>query len=94
MKVTDQDVEQLALQSRLDLKEEEKTAYARYLNTSLDYLDILKKLDTTGVEPAGHVLPIRNVFREDKLEKSLEQEEALRNAPEKEEGCFVVPRIV
>ena len=94
MKITEKDVEQLALKSRLDLTVEDKAAYTKSLNASLDYLNILKKLDTSGVEPAAHVLPVKNVFREDTLQVSLDKELVLANAPEEEEGSFKVPRIV
>ena len=94
MKITERDVEQLALKSRLDLTEEDKAAYTKSLSKSLDYMDMLKKVDTSTVEPASHVLPIKNVFREDTLQGSLDKELALANAPEEEEGSFRVPRIV
>jgi aspartyl-tRNA(Asn)/glutamyl-tRNA(Gln) amidotransferase subunit C len=87
------DVEQLALKSRLELSEEKKAQYTEALNGILQYLDLLNQLDTTGVEPA-FVHPPINVFREDKLEASLDKELALANAPEEEAGAFVVPRIV
>lgn len=94
MKITEQDVEQLALMSRLDLPAEEKAAYTKSLNAILDYLDMLNKLDTGNVEPAAHILPLKNVYREDKLQPSLDKELALANAPEEEAGTFKVPRIV
>lgn len=94
MKLTEKDLEQVALRSRLDLTGENKAAYAKSLNAVLDYLDMLNKLDTRTVEPAAHVLPLRNVFREDKLQASLDKEVALANAPEEEAGAFKVPRIV
>ncbi|MDX9871076.1 MAG: Asp-tRNA(Asn)/Glu-tRNA(Gln) amidotransferase subunit GatC [Clostridia bacterium] len=94
MRITEKDVEQLATVSRLELTDEDKAACAESLNASLDYMDTLKKLDTGDVEPAAHVLPIKNVFREDTVQASLEKEIALANAPETEEGSFKVPRIV
>ncbi|HHV65447.1 MAG TPA: Asp-tRNA(Asn)/Glu-tRNA(Gln) amidotransferase subunit GatC [Peptococcaceae bacterium] len=94
MKITEKDVEQLATVSRLELTAEDVSAYTKYLNTALDYMDKLKKLDTSKVEPAQQVLPVKNVFREDTVEASLEKELALANAPEVEEGSFKVPRIV
>jgi aspartyl-tRNA(Asn)/glutamyl-tRNA(Gln) amidotransferase subunit C len=94
MKRTEIDLEQVALKSRLDLTVENKAAYAKSLNAVLDYLDMLNKLDTRTVEPAAHVLPLRNVFREDKLQASLDKDVVLANAPEEEAGAFKVPRIV
>ncbi|KAF1086667.1 Aspartyl/glutamyl-tRNA(Asn/Gln) amidotransferase subunit C [Sporotomaculum syntrophicum] len=94
MKITEQNVEQVALFSRLELTEEDKAVYTESLNTILDYLDMLDKLDTNNIEPAAHVLSFKNVFREDKLQSSLAKELVLVNAPEEEAGCFKVPRIV
>jgi len=94
MKISEKDIEQLAFLSRLELSAEDKAAYTRSLNAILDYLDMLKEFDTNAVEPAAHVLPIKNVFREDRLQQSLAVEQALANAPEEGEGAFVVPRIV
>lgn len=94
MKITEKDMEQLAFMSRLDLTAEDKAAFTKSLTESLIYMDMLKKLNTSSVEPAGHVLPIKNVFREDKLQPSMGKELALANAPEEEEGSFKVPRIV
>lgn len=94
MKISEKDIEQLAYLSRLDLAAEKKAAYTESLNVILDYLDMLNKLNTSDVEPAAHVLPIKNVFREDKLQQSLDMEQALANAPEEGEGAFIVPRIV
>ena len=94
MQVSEKDVEKLAFLSRLDLTAEDKAVYTKSLNTILDYLAMLKKLDTAAVEPAAHVLPIKNVFREDRLRQSLDRELVLANAAEVGEGAFVVPRIV
>lgn len=94
MKITEKDVEHLANMSRLDVTEEDKAAYIQFLHAGLDYLEQMRGLDTSAVEPAGHVLPIQNVFREDELEIGLDRESALANAPEVEDGSFKVPRIV
>ena len=64
------------------------------LNAILDYVDVLNRADTEGVEPTAHVIPIRNVWREDAARESLDRDSALANAPEAEEGFFKVPRIM
>ena len=94
MKITPQDVEHVAKLSRLYLSEEEKESYTKTLNSILEYMDVLNRVDTSQVEPTAHVLPLKNVFREDRLHESLDREAVLANAPEKEDGCFKVPRIV
>jgi aspartyl-tRNA(Asn)/glutamyl-tRNA(Gln) amidotransferase subunit C len=94
MKISERDVEQLAFSSRLDLTEDDKTAFTKSLNAILDYLDMLNTLDTSSVEPAAHVLPLKNILRKDMLQPGLDKEQALANAPDAEEEAFKVPRIV
>jgi len=94
VKITKKDVEHVAMLARLHLDEEEKAKYTEQLNSILDYMEKLNQLDTEKVEPTSHVLPIKNVFRKDKVEKSLANEEVLANAPDKEDGYFKVPKII
>jgi len=94
VRITANDVEHVAKLSRLYLSEEEKENYTQTLNSILEYMEILNRVDTCEVEPTAHVLPLKNVFREDKLHKCLDRELALANAPEEEDGCFKVPRII
>ncbi len=94
MAITKQDVEHVALLSRLELSEEEKEKYAQELSQIFNYVEQLGELDVSGVPPTAHALPMKNVFREDENRPSLSNKEALANAPEKEDGCFKVPQIV
>lgn len=94
MKISENDVERLAMMSRLDLTAEDKEVYMKSLNAALEYLDIVQEPDTSLVQPAVHVLPVRNVFREDTLQPSLDKDLVLANAPEAEAGLFKVPRIL
>lgn len=94
MKISVKEVEHVALLSRLHLTEKDKEMYTQSLNAILEYMEILNRVDTSKVEPTAHVLPLRNVFREDELHECLDKELALANAPEQEDGCFKVPRII
>lgn len=94
MTISKQDVEHVALLARLALNDEEIEAYTQQLNSILGYMEKMNTLDTAGVEPTAHVLPLKNVFREDMNIKGLPQDDALANAPDKEAGQFRVPRIV
>ena len=94
MGVTRKEVQKVADLARLRLDEQEMEEMTSQLNDILDYFEKLKELDTEDVEPLSHVLPLKNVFREDVVEPSLTQEEALRNAPEKGRGHFKVPRVI
>lgn len=91
--LTKKQVEHVALLARLELNDEEKEKYATQLSAILEYIDALEKLDTENVPPTAHVLPLKNVFREDRVCEHLSNEKALANAPDKEESCFRVPRI-
>ncbi len=57
-------------------------------------MEKLQELDTTGVAPLAHVIPLFNVFREDEVQEGLPRDEALENAPAREDGNFLVPRII
>lgn len=94
MKITRNDVENVALLSRLEIPQEQVEKYTGHLNAFLEYADVLTSLDTKGVQPTAHVLPLKNVFRKDEEHTSFDRELALSNAPEKENGYFKVPKIV
>ena len=94
MKVTSKDVENVAVLSRLAIPESEVQTYTGHLNALLEYMDVLGELDTENVKPTAHVLPLKNVFREDVVKPSLDRELALSNAPEREDGYFKVPKIL
>lgn len=94
MSISKKDVEHVAMLARLFLSEEEKEVFTKQLGQILDHAGKISELDTRDVEPTSHVLPIRNVFRKDEVEECLSQKESLSNAPGKEEGFFVIPKIV
>ncbi len=94
MKITRKDVEHVALLSRLELGESDIAKFTGQLNAILDYIEVLNKVDTTGIESTAHVLPLKNVTRADEVRPSLPREMALANAPEQEDGYFKVPRIL
>ncbi len=88
------EIEYIALLARLRLTEEEKELFSRQLGSIIDYINKLNRLDTSDVEPTSHVLPIKNVFREDRQGVSSERDEILRNAPSKKGGFYKVPKII
>ena len=93
-KVTQKDLEMVALLSRMEVSEQDREKYLRQLDAFLQYVDNLAALPTDEVEPLAHVLPINNVFREDTVRPSLDREMALSNAPLQEDGYFKVPKIL
>ncbi len=93
-KITLEEVEHVARLARLALTPEEKERMRSHLDAILAYIDKLRELDTTGVEPTSHVLPITNVMREDEVRPSFPKEEMLANAPERDGDFFRVPKII
>ena len=94
MKITVKDVQYVANLARLELTDEELENLTKQLDGILTYMNKLNELDTEGIEPLSHVLPLKNVYREDKVTSSLPVEEALKNAPSREGGFFKVPKVI
>ena len=91
---TEFNVQYAAKLARLSLTPDEEAKFGAQLGQVLDYIEKLKELDVTGVEPTAHALGRVNVTRPDVVTPSLSHEDALRNAPAKSGGLFVVPKIV
>ena len=94
MRLTRDDIESVAYLSRLELSEEEKDKFTGYINRLLENFEKLQELNTDGVEPTSHVIPVANVFRQDEPRPSLPVEDVIANGPQVAEDCFVVPRVV
>ncbi len=94
MAVSRKDVEHIAELARLKFNEDELNNFTEQLNEILAYVEKLNELDTENVEPLSHPIEGNNVFREDVVKKSISTEEALRNAPEKDENFFHVPKVI
>ena len=94
MSAPDFDIKYVAHLARLKLSPDEEQQLGAQLGHILGYIEKLKEVDVTGVEPTAHAFPMVNVFRADEQRASLTNEEALRNAPKKANGLFVVPKVV
>lgn len=94
MSATDFDVGYVARLARMRLSEEERTRLGSQLEGILAYVDKLREVDVSGVEPMAHPFPMVNVVREDLARPGMENAEALRNAPAQANGLFLVPKIV
>ena len=94
MKITKKEVLHVANLARLDIDDADVERFAGQIGTILDYVDTLKKVDTTGVPATSHAITLTNAFREDEVKGQLDPENALANAPEKESGAFVVPKVI
>jgi len=94
MKITKDQVLYVADLARLDLDAEMIDKFAGQIGTILDYVDKLNEVDTEGIRPTSHAISLTNAFREDEPDEHLERDQALANAPEKEDGSFIVPKII
>ncbi|RCX16588.1 aspartyl/glutamyl-tRNA(Asn/Gln) amidotransferase subunit C [Anaerobacterium chartisolvens] len=94
MKITKETIEHVANLARLNLSEQEKEKLTLEMASIISYVDKLNELDTEGIQPTSHVLPVQNVFREDICSQSFDRDTILSNAPSSEDGCFKVPKVV
>ena len=92
--INQQEVAEIALLARLALDDPELERLAGELSSILGYIDKLRALDTTGVEPMTHAVPMDCPLREDVAGPSLPAEDALADAPATDDGFFEVPRII
>ena len=96
MKLSKQEIQEIAKLARLDLTEAELEKYGGQLSAVLSYIDQLKEVNVKGVEPTAQVTGMANVLREDKARDwdKEEIEEALKDAPERERGFIKVKRVI
>ncbi len=88
------DVKYVAHLARLALAPEEERELGAQLGSILAYIEKLKEVDVSRVEPTAHAFPLVNVTRPDEVRPSLPHADALRNAPAQANGLFMVPKIV
>ena len=93
-RISTAEVRHVAKLARLQLEESEISAYKNDLNSILEYVDRLSTLKTDNVEPMHHVLKVKNVWRDDRAGTEKVTREILRNAPQQENDCFKVPKIL
>jgi len=94
MKITKDEVLYVADLARLDLDAASIETFAGQIDEILAYVDKLNEVDTEGIRPTSHAIFLTNAFREDEETGHLDRDEALANAPQMEDGSFVVPKVV
>ncbi len=94
MRITREEALHVAGLARLEFGPAEIDAFTDQLSAILEYVDKLAELDLEGVEPMAHVHDAVNAFREDRVRPSLGQKAVLANAPEAEDGCFKVAKVI
>jgi aspartyl-tRNA(Asn)/glutamyl-tRNA(Gln) amidotransferase subunit C len=93
-KIDEAQVRHIALLSRLELSDKEVSEFSGQLSAILEYVEQLNQLDTEGVEPTAHPLPLRNVFREDEPNEPLSIDAAMANAPQRTGSFFKTPKVI
>ena len=88
------DVKYVAHLARIALTPDEEKKIGSQLGHILGYIEKLRELDVSGVEPTAHAVPMVNITRAVEIRPSLAHEDALRNAPRQANGLFIVPKIV
>ena len=95
MSISKEDVRYVAALSRIEMSDKELEDFTSQLDTILDYMKELNKLNTDNIQPTSHILDLKNVKREDKnTGESLNNKEALQMAPDQENGFFKVPKVI
>jgi aspartyl-tRNA(Asn)/glutamyl-tRNA(Gln) amidotransferase subunit C len=92
MTITDETIDYVGILAKLELSDEEKEQAKKDMTNMLEYVSKLDELDTDGVEAMSHAFPVSNVFREDAVTNGDDRDNMLKNAPEKKDGCYKVPR--
>jgi aspartyl-tRNA(Asn)/glutamyl-tRNA(Gln) amidotransferase subunit C len=89
-----EEVAKIARLARLKLSSDELTLYSRQIGQILDFMNVLREVDTTGIEPMVSAVPCENVFRQDVVVDSLPRKTVLANAPRTDGKFFLVPNIL
>jgi len=94
MALSEEEVRHVALLARLALSDDQVARFREDLNSILGHIDTIQQLDLADVEPTAHPLDVVNVMRADERKPGLAQDAALSNAPQSEDGAFVIPQII
>ena len=94
MAVSANDIRWVAHLARLEFAESELAHFTEQFNEILKYVDQLKSVNSEGIEPLAHALPIHNVFRDDVVTASLNRDDALANAPDRRGEFYGVPAVL
>ena len=94
MKITKEEVIHVSKLARLEMDDTDIDTFSQQIGTILEYFETLNQVDTTGINPTSHAISLTNAFRQDEGKEHLNRESALANAPEKENGYFLVPKVI
>lgn len=94
MKITKDEVLYVANLARLDLDDAAIEKFAGQIDNILEYIELLNQVDTKDVKPTSHAIALTNAFRDDEEKEHLDRDRVLANAPRKEDGSFIVPKVI
>ena len=94
MKLDKNTVKRIADLSKLEFTSDETTAILKDMNQMLEFIDQLKELDTSNIDPLIHMTEDENILREDDAISGASQQEALKNAPSKDSTYFKIPKVL
>lgn len=94
MKIDKESLKKIAHLARLQIKPEEETTLLNSMDSVLSWMEQLNEIDTEGVEPLTHILDEANIWRQDISNNTLSREEALSNAPSKNDTYIMVPKVI
>ncbi len=93
-KISEKEVRHVADLARLDMDDESIGIFSGQISNILQYVDMLNQVDTENIPPTSHAISLTNAFREDEVHLHLNRDLGLLNAPEKEDGYFIVPKVI
>mgnify|MGYP000412744830 CR=1 FL=1 len=94
MEITNEMIDKLAKLSKLQFKDEQRDSIREDLSKIIAFVDKIEELDTEGVEPLIHINQEINVLREDEVEETITQAQALKNAPNKDSDYFKISTVL
>ena len=94
MKISREEVLHVADLARLTVDDNAVEIFAEQLGSILEYVEKLSAVDTSGITPTAHAVEMANAFRKDEATHHLHRDAALANAPEAEDGHFIVPKVI
>ena len=94
MSITRAEIEHVAKLARLHLSDAELDLFTGQMEAILSYVETLNELNTDGIIPTAHAVPLENAFRPDRAQPSIGIDKALANAPERADTCFKVPPVI
>lgn len=92
--INEEVLDKVCVLSRLRLEKEEKAQILEQMGRIIEHFDKLQEVDTEGVEPLYTAVEMKNIWRQDEVQKMTDPEELMKQAPEQQEGQVKVPQVV